>query len=67
MKENAHIGWGFIFFFLSRLFAAIGSQGAVLLVSFTGQPPGIGTVFIPGSLQMCKVLRQNPKAKSTNE
>ena len=36
------------FFFPSRLFAAIG-------LCFTGQLPGIGTVFILASLQMCKV------------
>ena len=27
---------------------------------FTGQLPGIGTVFILASLQMCKVQRQSP-------
>ena len=29
---------------------------------FTGQLPGIGTVFILASLQMCKVQRQSPLA-----
>ena len=34
---------------------------------FTGQFPGIGTVFILASLQMCKVQRQSPNTKSTDE
>ena len=29
---------------------------------FTGQLPGIGTVFILASLQVCKVQRQSPLA-----
>ena len=41
-------------FFSSRLFAAIGCPG----VFFTGQVPGIGTVFILACLQKCKVQRQ---------
>ena len=40
------------FFFPSRLFAAIGLRSRSC---FTGQLPGIGTVFILASLQMCKV------------
>ena len=40
------------FFFPPRLFAAIGLRSRSC---FTGQLPGIGTVFILASLQMCKV------------
>ena len=41
-----------VFFFLSHLFAAIGLRSGSC---FTGQLPGIGTVFILASLQMRKV------------
>ena len=43
-------------FFFSRLF----SRDKVSESCFTGQLPGIGTVFILASLQMCKVQRQSP-------
>ena len=46
-------------FFSSRSFAAIGSRGPVLLVSFQAL-----RLFILASLQMWIVQRQNPKAKS---
>ena len=43
------------FFFLTPFFRDKVSQSC-----FTGQLPGIGTVFILASLQMCKVQRQSP-------
>ena len=52
-----------LFFFPSRLFAAIRCSRSC----FTGQLPGIGTVFILASLQMCKSKRQSPNIKSTDE
>ena len=45
------------FFFLAPFF-----RDWVSVSCFTGQLPGIGTVFILASLQMCKVQRQSPLA-----
>ena len=50
-NDEDHMDFVF-FFFSSRLFAAIGLRSRSC---FTGQLPGIGTVFILASLQMCKV------------
>ena len=47
----------FFFFFLAPFFL-----DWVSVSCFTGQLPGIGTVFILASLQMCKVQRQSPLA-----
>ena len=49
-----------MFFFSSRLF----SRDKVSQSCFTGQLPGIGTVFLLASLQMCKVQRQKSINKS---
>ena len=46
-----HCTWFFFFF-----------RDWVSVSCFTGQLPGIGTVFILASLQMCKVQRQSPLA-----
>ena len=52
----------FLFFFLTPF-----CRDKVSRNCFTGQLPGIGTVFILASLQMCKIQRQGPNTKSTDE
>ena len=50
-------GVGIFFFFLAPF-----CRDWVSVSCLTGQLPGIGTVFILASLQMCKVQRQSPLA-----
>ena len=51
-----------LFFFPTPFFRNKVSQSC-----FTGQLPGIGTVFILANLQMCKVQRQSPRQIKDDE
>ena len=53
-------GWSWRITTLGFFFSGLFSRDKVSQSCFTGQLPGIGTVFILASLQMCKVQRQSP-------